>query len=80
MIVLAEDRQLHPNQNEIKDFPATLLPYDGAVIFQAKTYGDIMSIFQSDEYKEKVVPDEERFIDRTNPAMLPCDMVTVVDK
>lgn len=74
--------KLHPNASQVAGLGsfAAILPYDGAVVFQARTYEDITAIFQSQEYQEKVVPDEEKFVDRTNFAMFPCDMVTVHSK
>ena len=39
-----------------------------------------MAVFESEEYKVKTVPDEEKFLDRSRKCVFPADLVIVIDK
>ena len=54
--------------------------FDGIAIFKAESYEKILECFTNEEYLTVVVPDEEKFLDRDRIAILPSDLVTIIDK
>ncbi|KAJ7158628.1 hypothetical protein C8R46DRAFT_395815 [Mycena filopes] len=81
---LVKYEQAHTNDAVLQQMAQTLgappSEWDGIVIFEAESYPKIFEVFQHEEYRTKVVPDEEKFIDRMGCQTLPLDLVTVVDK
>lgn len=54
--------------------------FDGLAIFEAESYDKIMAVFSSEEYQEKAVKDEEKFLDRSRIFCFPADLATVTEK
>ena len=52
--------------------------YDGIAVFDAVSLEKIMEVFEDSEYKEKVIPDEENFIDRKKVFAFPAEIVSVL--
>ncbi len=46
---------------------------------ETESYEKILECFTNEEYLTVVVPDEEKFLDRDRIAILPPDLVTVID-
>ncbi|MCJ1316940.1 hypothetical protein MMC15_002261 [Xylographa vitiligo] len=46
------------------------MEYDGGVNVWAATTEDLMSVFQDEEYKRVVIPDEESFLKRSEAVMM----------
>ncbi|RPD63933.1 hypothetical protein L226DRAFT_567889 [Lentinus tigrinus ALCF2SS1-7] len=52
-------------------------PFFGMAIFEAETIEKIYEVFQDEEYRRVVVPDEENFMSRKDVQMLGGPLVTV---
>ena len=79
---LIDLRQAHANVDALKmmkEAGATNIEADGIAIFEAASYEKIFEVFADDDYKKIVIPDEERFLDRSKFTALPCDMAPVYD-
>ncbi|KAF8899395.1 hypothetical protein BD779DRAFT_1465317 [Infundibulicybe gibba] len=53
--------------------------WDGIAVFEATSYDKILAIFDSEEYKNIVIPDELKFADRDANLMLPLDLLEVIN-
>ena len=53
--------------------------FDGITIYEAGSFDNIREVFADEEYKSKVIPDEEKFVDRTRTVMLMGHIVSVHD-
>ncbi|KAI0769379.1 hypothetical protein BD413DRAFT_493483 [Trametes elegans] len=56
-----------------------LIEYGGLAVFEAESYEKIFEVFQSEEYKQIVLPDEPNFIDRSKTGFLIGPVVPFVD-
>lgn len=56
------------------------VPYYGMAIFEAESYEKIFQVFINQEYSEVIVPDEEKFFDRTKSLMIAGDLATFLDQ
>ncbi|KAJ6531922.1 hypothetical protein B0H19DRAFT_1273101 [Mycena capillaripes] len=54
--------------------------WDGIVTFEAENYAKILEIFQSEAYKNIIIPDEEKFVDRKAFQLIPLDLLSIIDK
>ena len=52
---------------------------DGMAIFEASSYQKIFEVFMDDDYKKIVVPDEEKFLDKSKSLAFPADVISVFD-
>ncbi|KAJ7773436.1 hypothetical protein B0H16DRAFT_1512344 [Mycena metata] len=64
--------QAHTNES--------VLSADAMGIFEADSYAKIFEVFQSEEYKRIVIPDEECYLDRNATQMLPLDLLSIIDQ
>ena len=74
--------QVHCNHEALADLQADGFPvadYDGLAIFDAASTDKIREVFSDQEYKDVVVPDEERFVDRKRVLTWPARIVNVFD-
>ena len=39
-----------------------------------------MEVFTDEEYQKVVIPDEEKFLDRSKASVIPTDLVTMIDE
>ncbi|KAJ9144234.1 hypothetical protein NKR23_g6237 [Pleurostoma richardsiae] len=65
--------QFHINQNVSASLAEAGLPvseWDGGVEMWAEDLGDLMAVFQDEEYNRVVVPDEQRFLKRSEAKMM----------
>lgn len=53
--------------------------WDGLAVFDAVSMEKIMEIFGDPEYKEKVIPDEQNFIDHKKALAFPAQIVSVLN-
>ncbi|KAJ7164397.1 hypothetical protein C8R46DRAFT_1278670 [Mycena filopes] len=54
--------------------------WDGMVVFEAESYAKIFEVLQHEDYRTKVAPDEDNFLDRMGCQTLPLDLMTIVDQ
>lgn len=74
---------MHTDSPALAKFKEVGLPtteYDGMAIFEARDWDKIAAVFTDPEYKEKVIPDEEKFVDRARCVALPSKIVNVFDE
>lgn len=61
--------QIHVRQTDMNSSLSKGLPmmmgYDGIMEAYAEKMEDFVALFESEEYKSLVIPDEERFVDRS---------------
>ena len=48
-------------------------------IFEAVSWDKLTEVFTDQEYIDKVIPDEEKFLDRSRSQAFPSNMVDVFD-
>ena len=56
---------------------APAVPYFGMAVFEAESLEKIMEIFKDPEYHRVVVPDEDKFFDRTKTSILTGQFATI---
>ncbi|KAK1236159.1 hypothetical protein PQX77_000601 [Marasmius sp. AFHP31] len=74
--------QLHVNQAEkgrLKKMGVPVLDYDGAVLFDSESFDAMNTAFSTDDYVQKVIPDELKFIDREKCVVLRLNIASIVD-
>ncbi|KAL7281347.1 hypothetical protein PYCCODRAFT_1364835 [Trametes coccinea BRFM310] len=57
-----------------------VVQYRGIAVFEAESYEKIFEVFQSEEYKRVVLPDEANFIERSKTGFVAGDLVTFISK
>ncbi|CDO76017.1 hypothetical protein BN946_scf184665.g9 [Trametes cinnabarina] len=57
-----------------------VVQYRGIAVFEAQSYEKIFEVFQSEEYKRIVLPDEANFIERSKTGFVAGDIVTFLKK
>ncbi|KAI0358752.1 hypothetical protein OH77DRAFT_1421214 [Trametes cingulata] len=57
-----------------------VVQYRGVAVFEAESYDKIFEVFQSEEYKRVVFPDEAKFIERSKTGFVAGPFVTFVDR
>jgi len=65
--------QFHVNRQVMDELAAKRLPivdYDGVMSIWGHSVEDLVAIFQDEEYKRVVVPDEEKFLNRRSAKFL----------
>ncbi|KAJ6576622.1 hypothetical protein DFH09DRAFT_1149881 [Mycena vulgaris] len=81
---LIKYEQAYTNQSVllqlVEGMGLTMHEWDGMAIFEAESYAKIFEVFQNEEYKRIVVPDEHKFVDREASQIFPLDLFTVIDK
>ncbi|EKM54102.1 uncharacterized protein PHACADRAFT_96414 [Phanerochaete carnosa HHB-10118-sp] len=53
------------------------LPHAGMAIFEAESYEKLMKVFKDSEYVRVVMPDEEKFFDRSKSTVLTGPFATI---
>jgi len=74
--------QAHGNTEalqQLKDASFPNLEADGMAIFEASSYEKIFEVFTDEDYKKTVVPDEEKFLNKSKSLAFPADIVPVFD-
>ncbi|KAF8899394.1 hypothetical protein BD779DRAFT_1429099, partial [Infundibulicybe gibba] len=61
---LLKYEQAHMNEQPVNSIGFPAAKWDGIAVFEATSYDKILAIFDSEEYKNTVIPDELRFVDR----------------
>ncbi|KAI0644747.1 hypothetical protein C8Q79DRAFT_887184, partial [Trametes meyenii] len=56
-----------------------VVSYSGVALFEAESYEKIFEVFQSDEYKQIVFPDEANFIERNKTGFIAGGLATFID-
>ncbi|KAJ7903412.1 hypothetical protein B0H14DRAFT_2664821 [Mycena olivaceomarginata] len=82
---LLKYEQAHTNETMITQLTPMALPFplsewDGIAIFEAESYAKFFEVCQSEEYQQKLVPDEDAFLDRKGCQLLLLNVLTVIDK
>ncbi|KAJ6531921.1 EthD domain-containing protein [Mycena capillaripes] len=81
---LLKYEQAHTNEGvnqQVAQMMGIPMPeWDGIAIFEGESYAKIFEVFQNEEYKRVIIPDEEKFIDRQGCQMIPLDLLSVIDK
>jgi len=72
--------QMHKNHEAYKSMPGTAPHCDGIVLFELESFEKFFAIFEDEEYKNVVVPDELTFIDRPKCTILPMNFATPIDR
>ncbi|MCJ1415701.1 hypothetical protein MMC32_002033 [Xylographa parallela] len=60
----------HETSSALRAHGLPIVEYDGGVNIWAATTEDLMSVFQDEEYKRVVIPDEESFLKRSEAVMM----------
>lgn len=63
----------------MKELGLAVVECDGIAIFEAPSYEKIFECFSDDDYKKVIVPDEEKFLDRSRTVAFPMDIVPIFD-
>ena len=63
----------------LKEMGFPVADYDGLAIFDPVSIDKIREVFSDPEYKDVVVPDEEKFVDRKKALAWPARIVNVLD-
>lgn len=74
--------QAHNNTEALQHLKDTGFPNleaDGMAIFEASSYKKIFEVFTDDDYKKIVVPDEEKFLNKSKSLGFPADIVPGFD-
>ncbi|MFE5923977.1 EthD domain-containing protein [Streptomyces sp. NPDC056468] len=71
----------YTQQLVLRDLPAEVpvLPYDGVAELWVDKPEDIFELLQSPVYEQKMIPDEEKFLDRSKTVMLLTTEHNVID-
>ncbi|XDG05820.1 hypothetical protein ABKA04_005435 [Annulohypoxylon sp. FPYF3050] len=63
---LVKYSQFHADSpTDLRQFGIGMLSYDGAASMWAKSLEELLEVFNSEEYLKTVVPDEEKFMNRS---------------
>ena len=54
------------------------MPHVGIAVFEAESYEKIIEVFTSPDYARVVVPDEEKFFDRTKTSTVAGGFATFI--
>ncbi|KAL0569239.1 hypothetical protein V5O48_012726 [Marasmius crinis-equi] len=74
--------QLHVNQAEkarLKKLGVPVLDFDGIALFDSETFDSLKSVFSSERYTQKAIPDELKFIDREKCVAVRLNIGSIVD-
>ncbi|KAJ7624329.1 hypothetical protein DFH06DRAFT_1230187 [Mycena polygramma] len=80
---LLKYEQAHRNDKMSESLQAGGLPgaeWDGMAIFEGESYEKVMEVVNSDEFKNKIIPDADNFMDVPQIQYIPLDLVTPVEK
>jgi len=80
---LLKYEQMHKDHHVCKALDSLgFLPphWDGLALFEAESFEKFFAIFEDEEYKKIVVPDELKFIDRPKCTLLPLNLATIYDR
>ncbi|KAL9126145.1 MAG: hypothetical protein Q9217_004756 [Psora testacea] len=53
--------------------------FDGLATIEAASFDKLMEVFADQEYKNVVIPNEEKFMDRKRTMMFPANIVNIFD-
>lgn len=56
------------------------VPYYGMAIFEGESFEKIFEVFNHPEYQKVVLPDEERFFDKSRSLVIAGELATPLDR
>lgn len=80
---LTKYEQLHKNHEfceAVEKMGFSIPQWDGIALFEAESFEKILAIFDDEEYKRVVIPDELKFIDRPNCMFFPVNFATIFER